>query len=109
MARPIVRYAHCGGNIDFVEIFPASGDQFLNMERALKAQALSYTDMTGNGGLIGRFQQAQPVMMDRAYADQHPRSADLFQNALFRPPAAPTRGVSVSLDVIGEHVLRRCR
>jgi hypothetical protein len=45
-----------------VQIFSVSGDKFLNMERALKAQALSSTDMTGNGGLIGWFQQAQQPM-----------------------------------------------
>ena len=58
---------------------------------ALKAQALSYTDMTGNGGLIGRFQQAQGAM-NRAYRVNIPLGAAPSRtpslDRLQRPPEA---------------------
>ena len=58
------------------------------MERALKAQALSWTDMTANGGLISLFQQAQQVLTDDAHADEYPKLIAL---------TGMDRGASVSL------------
>ena len=90
-ARAIFRNAVRGANTDFAQISLVSGDYVSNFSWALKAQALSSTDMTGNGGLISRFQQAQQLM-NGAHGVNIPWAPHLstmpFPGRLQCPPAA---------------------